>query len=379
VAAGLAVGQVLSYALNVVAARVLGPAEFGALGALLGLVVVANVAALAVQATTARRGAQGEDAGAQGSAALVVALTAGGLMLVACTAMAPVLRLDLVAVGAVALVTIPLTLLGWVFGSAQGEQRFGALALAYAIAALLRVGSALAALLVTQDVTAVAGATLIGAVLGWILLHRTMRLPWPSLSDLDRPARDESFRSLVALLAMFALTSVDVLLARALLPAESAGQYAAGAILVKIAFWLPQAVVVSAYPRLAADEPGTLRRASLLMALLGAVGVVLALLLGPFVVPPILGTEYVVAAGAAWLFVLAGVVQSLAYLVVYDRLAVQDRMTAVVVWSGVGILVVLAATVARSPESLAWCVVASSGAIALAGLLRRRGRARVAA
>ena len=45
-ALGLGVSQVLAYALNVVGARVLGPAQYGALSALLSLVVIGNVVSL---------------------------------------------------------------------------------------------------------------------------------------------------------------------------------------------------------------------------------------------------------------------------------------------------------------------------------------------
>ena len=61
VAAAMAVGNVLSYLLSVTASRRLGPEQFGALGALLGLIVVGYVVALALQMVTTRRLATGEE------------------------------------------------------------------------------------------------------------------------------------------------------------------------------------------------------------------------------------------------------------------------------------------------------------------------------
>ena len=54
VAVGMAVANLLGYALNLVASRLLGPTGFGALGALLGVVLIGNVAALGLQTVTAR-------------------------------------------------------------------------------------------------------------------------------------------------------------------------------------------------------------------------------------------------------------------------------------------------------------------------------------
>jgi O-antigen/teichoic acid export membrane protein len=379
-AVGLGVAQVLAYALNVAGARVLGPAEYSELGALLSLIVIGNVVALAVQAMTARRVSLGADPASLGPAALAAALAVGAAALVTVPVLAVLLRLDVVELVAVALTLVPLTLTGWALGSAQGSMRFGALALMYAVAAGLRIGAALVALLVWDSVRAAAMATLVGTLLGLVAVLLLARTPWPRLTRPERPVVVEAAHAAVALLAMFTLTSVDVLVARALLLPDVAGQYAAGAILIKIAFWLPQAVVISAFPRLSAGESGVLRRAAVLMAAVGAVGVALAALLGPVVVPAILGSDYTVAASSAGVFVAAGVVQSLAYLVVYDRLAAEDRGAAVLVWAAVLLLVVLAAVVGRSSAlALAWCVVASSAALVVGGAVLRRSRGRLTA
>lgn len=378
-AAGLAVSQILAYALNVLGARVLGPAEYGELGSLLSLVVIGNVASLAVQAVTARRVSRGEDAAPLGRTAMAIAGAATAVALLSVPVLAPLLRLSPVALVAVALTLLPLTLTGWSLGAAQGAQRFVTLAAMYALAPGLRIGIALAALVATDDVTATAVATLVGTLAGWLAVRPLAGAGWPSPRRPDRAAAWETGHAGLALLAMFTLTSVDVLVARAILVPEGAGQYAAGAILIKIAFWLPQAVVISAFPRLSSGEAGVMRRAAALMAAVGALGVLLAAVLGPRVVPAVLGSDYTVASASAGVFVAAGVVQSLAYLVVYERLAAEDRAAAVLVWSAVALLLVLAATVGRSsPLALVWCVVGASAALAVVGTGLRRTRGRVA-
>ena len=54
VAVRMAVANLLGYSLNLVASRLLGPIGFGALAALLGVVLIGNVAALGLQTVAAR-------------------------------------------------------------------------------------------------------------------------------------------------------------------------------------------------------------------------------------------------------------------------------------------------------------------------------------
>lgn len=375
-AVGLAVGQVLGYALNVVGARVLGPASFGELGALLGVLLIGNVVALAVQAVVARRVARGDSSEAHGHAALSAGAAEAVLALLLVPFAAAVLHLAVLPLIVLALAFVPLTLTGLALGTTQGHDRFLALSGQYAAVAVLRSGLALGTLVVTRSVTATVVAIGVGSVLGWLVVApiARVRMPWPG--RVPRDLAWETGRATFALLAMFVLTSADVLLARAILSPDDAGQYAAGAILAKIAFWLPQAVVIAVFPRLARGEGGALARASIVLALLGALEIAGAILLGPILVPRVLGAEYDVAAASAGVFVLAGVALSAASLILYDRLAADDPAAAVLVWAAVGVLVLLVLTVGRgSPVAIAWCVVGAAAALAAAGAVlhvRRR-------
>ncbi len=58
----------------------------------------------------------------------------------------------------------------------------------------------------------------------------------------------ETFHNSNALLAFFALSNVDILVARNVLGEHQAGLYAGGLILVKAVLFLPQFVVVLAFP-----------------------------------------------------------------------------------------------------------------------------------
>ena len=74
----------------------------------------------------------------------------------------------------------------------------------------------------------------------------------------------------LALLAFFALTNVDIVVARNVLPPREAGLYAAGLILVKAVLFLPQFVVVLAFPAMASDPR---RRRALLLSTVVVLGV----------------------------------------------------------------------------------------------------------
>jgi O-antigen/teichoic acid export membrane protein len=370
VALGLGVGQVLGYLLNVVGARVLGPAAYGELGALLGLLLIGNVLPLAVQTVTARRVATSDGSRAD-DVPLGVVLGLGETLavLLVTPLLALVLRLDGVAVAALAVAFLPLSVSGVALGLEQGRQRFRALGVSYAVLAAARSGLALVVLVASGGVRAVAHAILLGSWFGWVAVAALSRMDRPSRR---RPARDgirETGRVGHALLAMFVFTSLDVLLARVILPDEASGQYAAGAILVKVAFWLPQAVAVAAFARLSTGAPGELRRAAGLVAGLGACATVLAAVVGPPVVRAVLGRAYDVAAGAPAVFVLAGSLQALAYLLLMGRLARQDHSAVWAVWGGTATLVVIARLLATDPLSLAWCVVGSAALVCLGGAL----------
>ena len=64
----------------------------------------------------------------------------------------------------------------------------------------------------------------------------------------------ELWRNGHTLLAFFAFTNLDVLLARHLFSSTDAGVYAAGAILAKTCLFLPTFVLVVAFPTMASDR-----------------------------------------------------------------------------------------------------------------------------
>ena len=97
--------------------------------------------------------------------------------------------------------------------------------------------------------TGVAVGSLLPIAYGWWALHARKR---PALPPGHRRAvLTELAHNSHALIAFLALTNIDVLVARSTLPAHPAGLYAGGLILVKAVLFLPQFVIVLAFPALA--------------------------------------------------------------------------------------------------------------------------------
>ncbi len=188
-----------------------------------------------------------------------------------------------------------ITMIGLSYGVLQGTQRFAALAGMLAFEAVGRIGGTVIGLVVFRSATGALAGTAIGAAssptAGWVVCGR------------PRPARHhkghvgEVLHAVQAMLALVLLVNLDLVLARHHLPAHEAGEYAVGAIVTKIAYWLPQAVAILVLPRLASEEGRRtmVPRALAICAALDAVVVLGAATMGPTIVAVIGGDEYAAA------------------------------------------------------------------------------------
>ncbi len=344
--AGLLVGpatllaNVLGYAFNVVVSRALGPDGYGALGALLGLVLIGAVPALALQAVVARRTAAADAAALPGLVAhlLRTALLVGaGTTAVLAAVAVPVtsyLRLDGHAAALWLAVSLaPLVAVSATQGVLQGRERFARLALLFVVAAGLRLAGGVVAVAAGGAETAVLAGTAVGsavaAALGLVLVRAVVPV---ADAATEHGLGRELLRAGGGLLALVTVANLDVLLARHHLPARQAGLYAAGAVFAKGAFWAPQVVVVLALPRLGGAQGRRVLRASLLAVTGCGVALVAgtAVLAGPLV-RVVFGEGYAPLAHTAWAFTALGAALAVAQLLVFSGIATQSVRLAVLV------------------------------------------------
>jgi O-antigen/teichoic acid export membrane protein len=155
-----------------------------------------------------------------------------------------------------------------------------------------------------------------------------------------------------ALLAYFALSNADIVIARSLMDAQQAGLYAAGLIMTKVMLFLPQFVVVLAYPSMGveASRRRTLLQSLAAVALMSAVVSALTSVLSGLAIVFVGGAQYSAIEESLWAFALLGGVLAMLQIVVYGVLARQARRSVYLMWAGL----VTVAVLGCSSSSWAW-------------------------
>jgi O-antigen/teichoic acid export membrane protein len=366
---------------TVLAARLLASAAFGELAALLGVLLVGTVPATGLQTAAALHlggTAQGRTPAVLArlhAAALVTSLVVVATGVLAAGPLTALLHLpDAGAVVWLVVLLLPSTLVSGYQGILQGTGRYGRLAAVNGFLGLAKLVGGTAGLVVGGTPTAaLAGMTVAAALAGWVCCGR------PGLSRGARAPLTAALRASRALLGFVLLLNLDLLLARHHLTAVQAGEYAVGAIVAKVAFWLPQGVGVVLLPRLA-DEAHRRRLLPRALALVAGVGAVLALAtaaLGSAALPLIGGSAYGEALGSAtWLFACLGTLLALAQLLLYSGIAASDRLAVGAVWVAAAVeavaVQVLAATGRLSVAAVAVVAVLTALLLVGVGLLRAR-------
>ncbi|MFD6895945.1 polysaccharide biosynthesis protein [Rhodococcus sp. NPDC060086] len=378
---GAMTANIASYLLHLPAGRWLGPAGYGEFASLLAAQLVLAVPALALQTVIAREAVHGADTAVLRRLGYRCALIAAVVAL----ALVPVVSwaLDTSIAGAFgSLVTAPLlVLLATEQGLLQGRARFAALSVVLAAAGIAKVVPAVGVLAAGGGAGAalLAGAVGTGVVAVAAALFVGRGEPRHPAGGADAgphiPGAAAVLRASQVQLALIALTSLDLLLARMLLDADSAGLYALGAVATKVAFWLPQAVGVVLYPRMAnpADSASAVRSALAVLVGLGAALVAAAALCAP-VVPLLVGDAYVPVQSLLWLFALQGACLAVLQGALLSAIAGDRTSLAGVAWVGLTVEAVLMATVASTMEQfIAVAVGVAAVTAAVVSVLAVRG------
>jgi O-antigen/teichoic acid export membrane protein len=377
IAVAMGIMNLSTYGYTVLAAHTIGKEAYGAFSALMGALLVISVLSLGLQATGARRiSAHPQQVVAIERVVLGVGLRSALVLGAVCLALAPVLNavlhLDSLPTALmVGFAAVPLTYMGAQAGVLQGEQRWGPLALVYLGSGLGRVFFGVALMIFwPTELAAMAGVALgcwLPVLIAWFALRRP-RLDVPHSEG--HPGIEllrEVGHSSQALLAFFALSNADILVARATMSDSEAGLYAAGLIMAKAILFLPQFVVVYAFPSLSKESTS---RRTLLLALgvsagLGLIGVLCTLVFPDLALLFVGGDDFSAIADDIWKFAIVGTLLAMIQLLVYSALARRQGRAVILIWTALVVLVVSALAV-NTATSLVVVVVAIDGALFLA-------------
>lgn len=388
VAIGLGIGQVAAYLLSLVGTRVLGPDAYGIFGSMLALLMVGAVLSLGLQAAGAKRVVliDAPQRPSVGAGVLRWSLWASISIAVATVIVSPLLDwlLHLEGILPIVLVALnlaPITFWGGLLGVAQGRESHLRLASIYALVGLGRAIGGIGAIIVTHSVV----GGLVGMAIGtWVTtalcwLFTTALVDWPAQKLAG--FRGDITHATHALLALFVLTNLDVLLARHFLSAAQAGMYAAGAVVTKVAFWLPQFVATILYPQMTDHRRArALSKGVLAVVVIGAISVAAVALLPKLVVNFVGGSAYDDLASEVWIFAAIGASYALAQFCLYGQIAAGKRAAIAVLWVAVACLIGLVVLFHASVLQIALCVLGVALALSLIGLaellaeVRREGR-----
>ena len=338
VGAATLVGNGAAYLLSMVAARVLTPEDFGAFGALLGILIIVATLSIALQAQTARRvsiAAVHDRAQVEGQAirlAVVIGAIVAAIGLLAAWPLSGLFAIPYAAL-AMGLVSLGFVIFGTAsLGIAQGREEHARFAFGFIANGVGRAVVGIIAVVAIGSVTGAALGILIGCAIGAVISYLLI-CPRRWSGTIAAGGTVDFLHVAHALAVLFTLTNIDVLLARVFLTEAQSGEYSVGVLLAKIAFFLPNAIILVLFPKMTS---GDARRAVLIAAgLTAVVGVAItafSFLLGDLVIRILGGAQYTELGSEAWLFALEGSAFALVQVLLYARLAAQDRKAVALVW-----------------------------------------------
>ncbi|MCC3327580.1 polysaccharide biosynthesis protein [Nocardia abscessus] len=352
--------NVAGYLLQLLAGRWLGVTGYSEFASLLAVQLLCAVPALALQNVVARELVRGAGTaalrGLQWRCAVIVAAVAAVLV--------PLVALTLnvgVAATAAALGAAPaLVLLSGEQGVLQGGKRFRALGVVLGSAGIARVTPALVVLALGGGATlalwaaacGIAAAALLARLVAGAQSARARAVVDPG-EIAAAPGVLPVLRAAQVQAALMALSSADLIVVRIVLEDVDASRYALGTIATKIAFWLPQAVGVVLYPRMAqpTQSASAIRAALAVLSGIGLIAVLGAALAAP-VAPLLAGEDYAPIQGLLWVFALHGALLAVLQGAVLSAIAVDRTSLALVTWLGLAVEVTLMLSLARSIPAL---------------------------
>ena len=350
VGAATLIGNGAAYALSMVAARVLVPAEFGAFGALLAILVIISTIGIAMQALAARRVAvaSGNRAEVEGQALrlslyLGLVIILGGIIVA--WPLSQIFAIPILAV-VFGIASLGFVVIGSAaMGVSQGREEHKRLSAGFIVNGASRAIFGIAGVVAFHSVVGATLGILVGCAVGAFIAYRIC-CPGAWSNTIGAGGAAEFGHVAHALIVLFTLTNIDILMARIFLSENSSGEYSVGVLLAKIAFFLPNAIIIVLFPKMTTgNSRRTVYIATGLTAVVGLLITGFSLVFGDLVIRVLGGVQYVdLGLGTdAWLFALEGSAFALVQVLLYARLAAEDKRAAASVWIALVVLVAIIA------------------------------------
>jgi O-antigen/teichoic acid export membrane protein len=383
------IGSGVNYSSNLIFSRLLKPASYGDLTALLALLVVLTIPTGAAQTVIAERVASHRANGRYDRIGYLIRYAFGHVVVISIvvsvlyTLSIPLIvnLLDLQATGP-AIALAPLVLLTFLLpvamGTLQGMDRY----LAY--------GSMLLAIAVSRIAFGVpwalspaggSGGALAGQALGvavvlvcsaWLLRSDLIgRGTGAASSGLRRKPDVRAVSAGLAFVAFAVISNLDILMAKLFLSSEDVGLYAALSTIGKVVMFLPGAVAVVMVPNAARARHSSLeagrvlRIAALLVAVTTVIAAVPAALEPELVIRTMFGSDYLGATSGVLPIVCAGAGMALLFLLVIYTVAIEDRRWTGLLAGGIVLQVTGICLFHDSPTQIAIVQAVVAGAVLL--------------
>lgn len=343
--AALTLANVSNYVFHVVISRLLGPEDYGALGALLSAFIIVSVPAGALQVLVAKRISQlratGDPSRAGGvlvamlRGAAAIALVAGAVVAAASPLTRDFMKLRsltpaLIFAGFVALsVVTPV-----VRGALQGQLHFKALAAFSAGTTLLRLALGVGFVLMGWGVSGAVAASLVAeaAMIAFGIPRVANLIRHPEVVKIPlRNLLREAQMAVLAFGGFWAIVSLDTVLVRYYFPELISGIYAAAAVAARTVLFLPGAIAMVAFPRFA-ESAGrsvgarrTLFHSIVALTILGLGSAVFLTIFRSFVVRMLFGEAYLEGTAAIAPLAFAMALMGVTNILIYFHLASNSR------------------------------------------------------
>jgi hypothetical protein len=390
-AVGMMAGNALSYGFSFALSHQLGPVDYGQIGTLLALFLIASIPATALQAVTARRiataaaedGGSGERVRAIAGPLLRWSALIGAGEALLFLVLSPVISAALPAISTsevawTAVSMLPFSVISGYFGLSQGACRFRDFAVLFIAVYGVKLVAGLAVGMTLGSPTLVMCAVALCWFPTCALCHYVLRdmVTVRTLIHGDgylQELRRASWGMGVALL----LSLLDGLLSAHYYRGATLGSYQAGALFTRAGYFGPQFVGILVYPRLAVPEQrkSALRIGVVASVAIGAFVTLISVFTAGSLIDFAFGDHYTVGASftlerSAWLFALAGAMQSLVQLAQLDAVARRSSAVGWLVLCGTGVeLLTIMALAHHNPIELITVAAVVATVTAVGGLV----------